>query len=95
MIAYVILNYVHANRLKENQATRSVYVFTKGANRRIYNLIRGYLITDYMSIVGILASSGKDKREETIQSVNSEKERVTLLFQRLQLENKSFRINQS
>lgn len=48
-----------------------------------------------MSIVGILASSGKDKREETIQSVNSEKERVTLLFQRLQPENKSFRINQS
>jgi hypothetical protein len=48
-----------------------------------------------MSIVGILASSGKDKSEETIQSVNSEKERVTLLFQRLQLENKSFRINQS
>ncbi len=66
-----------------------------GANRRIYNLIRGYLITDYMSIVGILASSGKDKRGETIQSVNSEKERVTLLYQRLQLETKSFRINQS
>jgi hypothetical protein len=48
-----------------------------------------------MSIVGILASSGKDKREETIQSVDSERERVTLLYQRLQLENKSFRINQS
>ncbi len=66
-----------------------------GANRRIYNLIRGYLITDYMSIVGILASNGKDKREEMIHSVNSEKERVTLLYQRLQLETKSFRINQS
>ncbi len=48
-----------------------------------------------MSIVEILASSGKDKRGETIQSVNSEKERVTLLYQRLQLESKSFRINQS
>lgn len=72
-----------------------MYNLLKGANRRIYNLIRGYLITDYMSIVGILASSGKDKREEMIQSVNSEMERVTLLFQRLQPENKSFRINQS
>jgi hypothetical protein len=66
-----------------------------GANRRIYNLIRGYLTTDYMSIVGILASSGKGKREETIQSASIEKERVTLLYQRLQLETKSFRINQS
>jgi hypothetical protein len=48
-----------------------------------------------MSIVEILASSGKDKTGETTQSVNGEKERVTLLYQRLQLETKSFRINQS
>lgn len=48
-----------------------------------------------MSIVEILASSGRDKGGETIQSMNSEKERVTLLYQRLQLETKSFRINQS